>query len=78
MTTQPSLTRALKLPSLVLFGLAYLTPLIVLAIFGVIAETTGGASPSAYLVAMVAMLFTAQSYGRMAVAYPVAGSMRPW
>jgi putrescine importer len=73
-TTQPSLTRALKLPSLVLFGLAYLTPLIVLAIFGVIAETTGGASPSAYLVAMVAMLFTAQSYGRMAVAYPVAGS----
>jgi hypothetical protein len=46
-TTQPSLTRALKLPSLVLFGLAYLTPLIVLAIFGVIAETTGGASPSA-------------------------------
>ncbi|MGO4856794.1 APC family permease [Arthrobacter sp. 2MCAF14] len=74
MTTQPSLTRALKLPSLVLFGLAYLTPLIVLAIFGVIAETTGGASPSAYLVAMVAMLFTAQSYGRMAVAYPMAGS----
>jgi putrescine importer len=58
----------------VLFGLAYLTPLIVLAIFGLIAETTGGAAPSAYLVAMVAMLFTAHSYGRMAVAYPVAGS----
>ena len=74
MTTQPTLTRTLKLPSLVLFGLAYLTPLIVLGIFGVIAETTGGASPSAYLVALVAMLFTAHSYGRMAIAYPVAGS----
>lgn len=74
MSSTTTLTRTLKLPSLVLFGLAYLTPLIVLAIFGVIAETTGGASPSAYLVAMVAMLFTAQSYGRMAVAYPVAGS----
>ncbi|TKV28586.1 APC family permease [Arthrobacter sp. NamB2] len=72
---QPSqLTRTLRLPSLVLFGLAYLTPLIVLAIFGVIAEATGGASPSAYLLALVAMLFTAHSYGRMAVAFPVAGS----
>lgn len=74
MTTSPTLTRTLKLPSLVLFGLAYLTPLIVLGIFGIIAETTGGASPAAYLVAMVAMLFTAHSCGRMAIAYPVAGS----
>ncbi|MFJ6347808.1 APC family permease [Pseudarthrobacter oxydans] len=38
------------------------------------AETTGGVAPAAYLVALVAMLFTAHSYGRMAVAYPVAGS----
>lgn len=69
-----TLKRTLRLPSLVLFGLAYLTPLIVLGIFGVIAEATGGASSSAYLVALVAMLFTAASYGRMAAAYPVAGS----
>ena len=72
--TPPTLTRTLKLPSLVLFGLAYLTPLIVLGIFGVIAEQTGGASASAYLIALIAMLFTANSYGRMAKAYPVAGS----
>lgn len=70
----PTLTRTLKLPSLVLFGLAYLTPLIVLGIFGVIAAETGGASASAYLIALIAMLFTANSYGRMAKAYPVAGS----
>ncbi|WP_178946177.1 APC family permease [Kocuria sp. TGY1127_2] len=68
------LTRTLTLPSLVLFGLAYLAPLIVLGIFGVIAETTGGAASSAYLVALVAMMFTAHSYGRMAIAHPVAGS----
>ncbi|GAB3519626.1 APC family permease [Arthrobacter monumenti] len=74
MQQTPHLVRTLRLPSLVLFGLAYLTPLIVLAIFGVIAEATGGASPSAYLLALAAMLFTAHSYGRMAVAYPVAGS----
>ena len=74
MTDTPSLTRTLRLPSLVLFGLAYMTPLIVLGIFGVVAEVTSGASASAYLVAMVAMLFTASSYGRMAAAYPTAGS----
>ncbi|WP_210505866.1 APC family permease [Naasia sp. SYSU D00057] len=74
MTTDARLTRTLRLPSLVLFGLAYMTPLIVLGIFGVIAETTAGASASAYLVALLAMLFTASSYGRMAAAYPVAGS----
>ncbi|WP_417554650.1 APC family permease [Microbacterium sp.] len=74
MSTQPHLTRSLGLTSLVLFGLAYMTPLIVLGIFGVVAETTGGASASAYLVALVAMLFTASSYGRMATVYPVAGS----
>jgi amino acid transporter len=70
----PALTRTLRLPSLVLFGLAYMTPIIVLGIFGVVASTTGGASASAYLVALVAMLFTANSYGRMANAHPVAGS----
>lgn len=74
MTDTPSLTRTLRLPSLVLFGLAYMTPLIVLGIFGVVAEVTSGASASAYLVAMIAMLFTASSYGRMAAAYPTAGS----
>lgn len=74
MTTNQTLARTLKLPSLVLFGLAYMTPLIVLGIFGVVASVTSGASAAAYLVATVAMLFTAFSYGRMAAAYPLAGS----
>ena len=73
-STPAVLTRTLRLPSLVLFGLAYLTPLIVLGIFGVIAGESGGASASAYLIALVAMLFTANSYGRLAAYYPVAGS----
>lgn len=73
-TPAPTLTRTLKLPSLVLFGLAYLTPLIVLGTFGVIASESGGASAGAYVVALTAMLFTANSYGRMARAYPVSGS----
>ncbi|WP_343716501.1 APC family permease [Inquilinus sp.] len=75
MTDQPfGLTRTLRLPSVVLFGLAYMTPMIVFGTFGILAQKTGGAVPTAYLVALVAVLLTAWSYGRMAAAYPVAGS----
>ncbi|MGP4020068.1 APC family permease [Saccharopolyspora sp. 5N708] len=70
----PSLRRSLRLGSVVLFGLAYMTPLIVLGTFGIVSELTSGATPSAYLLALVAMLFTAYSYGTMARAHPVAGS----
>lgn len=68
------LKRTLSLGSVVLFGIAYMTPIIVLGTFGILADVTRGVVPSAYLVASVAMLFTALSYGRMAAAFPVAGS----
>lgn len=68
------LKRTLSLGSVVLFGIAYMTPIIVLGTFGILADVTRGVVPSAYLVAAVAMLFTALSYGRMAAAFPVAGS----
>ncbi|MDR6290183.1 amino acid transporter [Inquilinus ginsengisoli] len=75
MTDKPlGLTRTLRLPSVVLFGLAYMTPMIVFGTFGILAEKTGGAVPTAYVLALVAVLLTAYSYGRMAAAYPVAGS----
>jgi putrescine importer len=73
-TPAQTLTRALTLRSVVLFGLAYMTPLIVLGTFGVVADSTQGAVPTAYLLALGAMLFTAHSYGKMAAAHPVAGS----
>ncbi len=69
-----TLQKQLHLRSLVLFGLAYMTPIIVLGIFGVIAELSNGGSAGSYLVATVAMLFTALSYGLMAKHFPVAGS----
>ncbi|WP_447556494.1 APC family permease [Vreelandella sp. EE22] len=71
-TTQ--LERTLSLKAVVLFGLAYMTPLIVLGTFGVIASTSHGAVPTAYLITTVAMLFTAYSYGIMARTFPVSGS----
>jgi len=68
------MTRSLTLSSVVLFGLAYMTPIIVLGTFGILAQQTGGVVPTAYLVALIAMLFTAYSYGQMAKAFPTAGS----
>ncbi|MEQ5819339.1 APC family permease [Halomonas sp. SCS19] len=64
----------LGLWQVVLFGLAYMTPIIVLGTFGVLAVVSEGAVSGAYTAALIAMLFTAHSYGRMASAYPVAGS----
>lgn len=69
-----TLKRTLTLTQLVLFGLAYMTPMIVFAIYGVLAESTNGLVATAYLIAMAAMLLTAYSYGQMVKAYPVSGS----
>ena len=57
-----------------LFGLAYLVPLTVFTTYGLVTIQTGGRLPAAYLVTLVAMTFTALSYGAMARAYPLAGS----
>ncbi len=71
----PALRRTLGLGGVVIIGIAWVTPLIVLATIGIIAQLSGGAAPTAYLVTLVAMLFTAYSYGRMAsVHYRTAGS----
>jgi putrescine importer len=69
-----TLQKQLHLHSVLLFGLAYMTPIIVLAIFGVIAVKSDGGSAGSYLLATAAMLFTALSYGLMARHFPVAGS----
>ncbi len=59
---------------MVLFGLAYMTPMIVFGTYGVLAEITHGIVPTAYLIALIAMLFTAYSYGKMVKAFPASGS----
>ena len=52
-----TLQKQLHLRSLVLFGLAYMTPIIVLGIFGVIAELSDGGSAGSYLFATVAIRY---------------------
>jgi len=71
---EPHLKRVLGTPSLVLFGLVYMVPLTVFTTYGIVTEMTGGRVPVAYVITLVAMLFTARSYARMAMAYPYAGS----
>jgi putrescine importer len=68
------LQRVLGVPSLVLFGLVYIVPLTVFTTYGIVVQESGGRLSVAYLVTVVAMVFTARSYARMAAAYPVAGS----
>jgi amino acid transporter len=68
------LQRVLGLPALVLFGLAYMVPLTVFTTYGVVTDSTAGHLPGAYVLTLVAMLFTAYSYGRMVAVHPYAGS----
>ena len=68
------LKRVLKLKDLAIYGIAFMTPIAPAYIYGSASGVTGGTLAGAYVVAMVAMLFTATSYGKMAGAFPVAGS----
>ena len=66
--------RVLGVPSLVLFGLVYMVPLTAFTTYGIVTMLTGGRVAMAYIITLVAMVFTARSYARMTVAYPYAGS----
>lgn len=70
----PRLARALGLWSIVALGLGYMTPTTIFDTFGIVSNKTASVVPSAYILALIAMMFTAISYGRMAVAFPSAGS----
>lgn len=68
------LARTLGLWAIVGLGLGYMTPTVVFDTFGIVSEETGGVVPAAYIFALVVMLFTAISYGRMTRVFPSAGS----
>jgi amino acid transporter len=70
----PGLKRVLGLSSLVLYGIILIQPTAPMPLFGAAAGLAHGHVVTTILIGMVAMLFTAISYGRMANAYPSAGS----
>src|SRR5258708_13772643 len=70
----PRLRRSLTLWDLILYGVIVIQPVAPMSVFGVLSDRGKGHVVTAILIAMVAMLFTGISYGRMARAYPSAGS----
>ncbi len=70
----PAMKRVLTRWDLILYGLVILTPTAPYPVYGIIQQESRGHAALSYVVAMVAMLFTAASYAKMAAAYPSAGS----
>ena len=73
MSKQGGLARSLGLWAIVGLGLGYMTPTVLFDTFGIVTKETNGVVPLTYLMALVVMLFTAISYGRMAKVFPTAG-----
>jgi putrescine importer len=68
------LRRVLSLSDLVIYGIILIQPVAALPLFGLANRDSAGHAVTTILIAMIAMIFTAVSYGRMANRYPAAGS----
>lgn len=69
------LKRSLTLTDLVVYGMIFMIPIAPFGVYGYVNAEAPGMVPLAYIIGMVAMLFTALSYGSMAKAFPIAGSV---
>src|SRR5579859_7676103 len=73
-STTARLKRSLTLWDLILYGVIVIQPVAPMSVFGVLSNRGHGHVVTTILIAMVGMLSTAISYGRMARVYPSAGS----
>ncbi|MDX6347984.1 MAG: hypothetical protein QOF84_2774 [Streptomyces sp.] len=69
------LRRSLGFRDLVVYGLLFIAPMAPVGIFGTLQATSHGAIALVYVVATVAMAFTAFSYAQMVRVVPQAGSV---
>jgi putrescine importer len=74
--TQPAvkLRRVLTLGDLIVYGIVLIQPVAALPLFGHANNISRGHAVATIFIAMIAMVLTAVSYGRMARLYPAAGS----
>lgn len=72
--TPRRLRRVLSLGDLILYGIILVEPIAAVPLFGVAQQLSLGHAVTTILLAMIAMVLTAFSYGRMAALYPSAGS----
>lgn len=68
------LRKVLTLWDLIFYGMVLIQPTAPIPLFGVAQKLSNGHAVTTILVAMLAMVITAVSYGRMAAIYPSAGS----
>jgi hypothetical protein len=68
------LRKTLTLVPVVMMGLAYLQPMTIFDTFGIVSGLTDGHVATAYAFALLAVLFTALSYGKLVRKFPSAGS----
>lgn len=73
-TSRVELRKTLTLFPVVMMGLAYMQPMTLFDTFGIVSGLTDGHVPTAYAFALIAILFTALSYGKLVRRYPSAGS----
>jgi amino acid transporter len=70
-----ALRRSLSRRDLIVYGLLFIGPLAPVGVFGVLDARTGGAVALVYVLATIAMAFTAWSYAQMSAVVPHAGSV---
>jgi putrescine importer len=70
----PQLRRVLRLRDLIVYGIVIIQPIAPVPIFGITQDLARGHAVTAVLIAGIAMMLTAFSYGRMAALFPMAGS----
>ena len=70
-----TLARNLSLRDLIVYGLLFIGPLAPVGVFGVLDAHANGAVALVYLLATLAMAFTAWSYAQMSSVVPQAGSV---
>ncbi|WP_034915825.1 APC family permease [Erwinia sp. 9145] len=68
------LKKTLTLMPVVMMGLAYMQPMTLFDTFGIVSGLTDGHVATAYAFALIAILFTALSYGKLVRRFPSAGS----
>lgn len=68
------LKKTLTLLPVVMIGLAYMQPMTLFDTFGIVSGLTDGHVATAYAFALIAILFTAVSYGKLVRRFPSAGS----
>lgn len=70
-----SLKRSLSTKDLIIYGIIFMIPVAPVAFYGSFLQPANGMVALAYLVGMIAMLFTGFSYATMSHRYPYSGSV---